>query len=1119
MHDTPPASVLIFLEGLGLAQYAAEFEAQLIDLALLPALSDAQLQELGVAAMGHRIKLLRAAAALLAPPPAAPTAAAAVAPAEATSSPAAERRQITVMFCDLVGSTALSQRLDPEDLRALMQRYQQTCGEVVARHQGTVAQYLGDGLMVYFGWPRANEDDARRAVACGLQLVEAVKTITAAEPLQVRVGVATGAVVVATGDGDGDASQPRMAVGQTPNLAARVQAQAQPDEVLVAASTRRLLRDSFVCDDLGEHALKGFATPVRLWRALREGRSATRFAAAHGAGLTPMVNRDLEISLLMERWVRAGDGRGQAVLLLGEPGIGKSRVLAELCQRVPKGRLRLRLQCSALHLNSSFYPFMTNFLRVCGVERSDGPEARLDKLDALLTRLGPVALRQARHFAALLSLPLTRFAPNQSSPAKTKLETIEAFVQVLRDIARDEPVLLLAEDLHWADPSSLEVLDALITALRDLPVLLVMTSRTPLGERWAMQPQVTTLSLVGLNRSHSLQLASAVAAAHGLPQRILERIVSHTDGVPLFLEELTRTLADGLTRAPGTDANTIEIPATLKDSLTARLDQLGPARRALQLGSLLGRQFRHDGLLALHGGGDAAVTAQLEGAIGAGLLSRSGIGSDASYTFQHALIQDAAYESMLKSDRRALHARAGDLLSHQAIGLVNTEPELLARHYTAGEAWDQAVPLWLKAGQLAWARAAAQEAIAHLNAGIALVERISQPAQRDALELGLQSTLGVVHFAALSYAAPQAQAAFERAQALCERIPDAAMKAPVLYGLGAFQTMKGDARAGHLTFERMRVEADAAVQPRLQFAAQAVLAWSHANLGQHTQAIAAAEQVRRLVQAGALAGVRLGAADPRMFSECFAAMSLWALGHADQARAASDAVLALARTLDPYSLAYALTFGAIVVPELCGDDATVIARADEGIALCRNLGYPFLESSGLIRRSWALGRSGDAATVATALAALDQAISRNDSLGVGYLRGQYLAWRARLLLRMGDKGAAQLAVTQALGQIENSGNLIAAADVLLTEAEVLLAHGGERRARANAALQTACDLARGQGARAWTLRATLALARLCAEDDSPAAARDLLTPVLADLSEGHDTPDLQDARQLLAAWA
>lgn len=1109
-------SLADFLAGLGLGQYGRLFDEQAIDLGLLPGLSDAQLQQIGVGPLGHRITLMRAAAAL------------AAAQAVTTAIPMlAERRQLTVMFCDLVGSTALSQRLDPEDLRGLMQRYQQVCGEVVARHMGTVAQYLGDGLMVYFGWPVAHEDDAQRAVACGLQLLEVVKAIAAAEPPQVRIGIATGPVVVGLGDGSGDASQPRMAVGETPNLAARVQGQAEPDQLLVGASTWRLLGNLFEGQDLGECGLKGFAAPVRLWRVLRQGRSIARFAAARRAGLTPMVNRDLELTLLTDRWSRTCEGQGQSVLLTGEPGIGKSRLLAELVSRVPAGSLLVQLQCSQLHSNSAMYPLMTQVLRGARIEAADNPARRLAKLQGVLEWIGPMAVRHARYFAALLSLPLDGFAPIQASPAKAKLDMIEAFVQVMLAAAQQRPVLMLAEDLHWMDPSSLEAMDALIAALRQAPVLMVMTARTAMGARWATQPQHTTLAMVGLNRSHSLQLATSVAAAHGLTGRMVARIVAHTDGVPLFLEELTRALAEGVApRGSGSagrpaDGNadhaddTITIPATLKDSLTARLDQLGSTRRALQLGALLGRQFRQCMLLALHGGEEAALVAQLDVAIAAGLLSRNGDGAEPSYTFHHALIQDAAYESLLKSDRRLLHAHAGALLQAQSSELAETEPELLARHYGAGELWDKAVPLWLKAGQRAWARGAAKEAIAHLEAGIHAVDKVSLPALRDGLELGLQSTLGVVYFAAVSYAAPQAQAAFERAEALCERLADPAMKVPVLYGVGAFQTMRGDIITGHRAFERLWVQAEATGQARLQLFAQAVLAWSYCNVGEFERVLVAAAEVRRLCAAGALVGPRLGAADPRILAECFRAAALWALGRVDQARQVSDDLLALARSLDSYSLAYSLNFAALLVPTYSGDDDTVLALSDEGIALATALGYPQMVCSGQMFRHSVLGRrSAEAAR--TALPALDAAMAGVEAMGVGYMRSQFLAWRARLLLQLGDVGAAQLAVAQALGKVEQSGGSLMAEEVLLVEAEALLAHGGEQRALACAALQTACDAARSQGALSWQLRATLALARISAEDDDPAAACALLAPLLAEFSEGHDRGDLRDAAALLA---
>lgn len=1137
MSQPAAPSVRDWLAALGLPQYAESFERQAIDFDVLPELGQAELEKLGVQALGHRLKIGRAIAALkspqalssgsapgvagMAPAELAEPAALAAPAAPAAPAMSAERRQITVMFCDLVGSTALSQQLDPEDLRDLMQRYQRICLDAVQRGDGHVAQFLGDGLMVYFGWPRAHEDDAARALAVALEIAEAVKAMKAGVPTHVRIGIATGDVVVGVTVG-ADATLPSTAVGETPNLAARVQALAQPDQVVMAASTRRLVGDTFEVESLGEHALKGIAQPVQAWRVLGQGAADGRFAAAHGSRLTPLVNRELELALLMDRWARACDGQGQAVLLVGEPGIGKSRITAELCERAGADRVLMRAQCSELHANSAFYPLTALLRRAAGFERGDAPALQLDKLEALLERLGIRSPATMPYYAALLSLPLDRWPALRSSAPKLKRDTVDALVQGVLDAAARRPQVLLFEDLHWMDPSTLEFLDALVAAIRRAPVLLVMTARTNLGARWDSHPHVGSHGLLGLNRDHSLLLAGAVAASCGLPARMLERIVERSDGVPLFLEEVTRALLEGdeLRAAGGLAAarlDSIEIPATLKDSLSARLDQLGHAKRLAQLGSVLGRQFRHELLLALAGVPEAELAEQMDRLIGAGLASRSGAGTGLMYAFHHALVQDAAYESLLKSERKALHARVAEVLAGQFAEVAEHEPEQLARHYAAAEAWAQAVPLWLKAGQQAWQRSAAQEAIAHLSAGLAWVDRVPDPAARAALELRLQSALGVVYFAAVSYVAPQAQQAFLRALELCERVPDLALKVPVLYGIGAFQTMKGDIRAGHQAFERLRAEADAAAQPRLQLYAQSVLTWSHHNEGRFDEAVAAADRTLRLYESGALSGPRLSAADPKVISECFRAASLWALGHVDQARAASDALLAHARALgDPYSLAYALNYAAVLVPDLCGEHALVLERTEEGIRLAADLGYPFLEVFGALRRAWTQGQTGDPLA---ALVTMDEALGRIDALGVRYHYAQLLARRARLLLRAGQEGAAQLVISQALAQVEASGERSIEADVAIAEGEVLAAHGGEQRALAEAALRVALDLAREQGARSWQLRAATALARLAAEQDDRAGARELLAPLLAGFSEGHDTADLRAAAALLATLA
>ncbi|NRF66882.1 AAA family ATPase [Aquincola sp. S2] len=1114
MNDEPPRSVRRWLEDLGLEQYAERFERHAIDFELLPALGEAELDRLGVQVLGHRIKLSRAIAALAAAPPRPGRAFAPAAPAPAGGP---ERRQLTVMFCDLVGSTALSQTLDPEDLRLLMQRYQQICGAAVERYDGHVGQYLGDGLMVYFGWPRAHEDGAQRALQAALEIVDTVKAIPAAQPLRVRIGIATGAVVVGETVG-GDVSLPKTAIGETPNVAARVQALAEPDQIMIAATTRRLVADAFECEDRGEQMLKGIAQPVQVWRVLGEGRADGRFAAAHGARLTPLVNRDQEISLLLDRWSSALAGRGQAVLLVGDAGIGKSRITAELCAQAGDGSVLIRMQCSALHRHSAFYPVIASLQRAAGFERGDTPSTKLDKLEALLQRFGAPRERVAPPLALLLSLPLDRYTASQGSPHKQKRDIIEALVAIVSAASRKTAVLLVFEDLHWVDPTTMEVVDAIVAAIHERPVLLVMTSRNDIADRWEGHPHVARQRLLGLDRGHSLRLAVAVAVKYGLPRSVLDRIVDRTDGVPLFLEEVTRALLDSDTlrlAATQTPADSIEIPATLKDSLTARLDQLGPARRCAQYGAVLGRQFRHDAVLALSGMAEQDFNAQMAQLLGAGLVTRSGEGPGVVYTFHHALIQDAAYETLLKTERRALHARAGEVLSEHFPELADTEPEVLARHYTAGEDYARAVPLWLKAGQRAWLRSAAPEAMAHLSAGIALVARLEDAASRDSLELRLQSALGVVYFAAVSYASPQAHDAISRAAVLCERVPDVTLKVPVLYGVGAFQTMKGDIRAGHEAFERLIAEADASAQPRLRLYAHSVLTWSLHNCGRFADSLPAADETAALYAAGAMAGPRLSAADPKIISECHRASSLWALGHVDQARAASDGVLAHARALgDPYSLAYALNYAALLVPERCGERELVLERSAEGIALARELGYPFLEAFGMLWHAWAQG-AGPAP--AAAQRAMSEGMQRIQALGVKYHLPQLLARNARLLLRSGQTGAAQLEVAQALAQLESSGEHSVEVDVYLAEGEVLQAAGGEQQALAEAAYRLALDVAREQGARSWELRAAMALARLWADAGNRQEARALLAPTLGSFTEGHTTADLRQAAALLAS--
>jgi class 3 adenylate cyclase len=737
-----------WLREIGLERYASVFAENDIDFSVVHKLSETDLKELGVT-LGHRKKFLEARDSLdLNQAGEAPTGVLSPAPPSDRSG-GGERRQLTVMFCDLVGSTALSEKLDPEELRALLHDYRTRCGEVIARYEGFVARYVGDGILTYFGWPKAHEEDAERALRAALEIVQAVKGASSTETLSVRIGIATGPVVV--GEQAGVGEQSKLAVGSTPNLAARLQGLAATDQIVIASSTRRLVGHSFELADLGEHELKGIAEPVHAWRVMTVGAAASRFDAATMGAMTPMVGREQELELLLDRWQQAQEGEGQVVLLSGEPGIGKSRVMSTLRERLAaRGAQALRFQCSPYHLNSAYYPSIDNFERVLKFSRDETLESKLDKLEVLIvTRCGR-PLADVRFIASLLSIPYEqRYGALRMTPQKFKDETLRTLVDLTAAAAAKHPRVMLYEDAHWADPTSLEVLDLLIDRVKAIPLLIVLTHRPEFQPKWDSHGHVTALNLSKLTRAQSTSIVDKLTGSKELPAGLLDQILSKTDGVPLYIEELTKSILEsGELKEVGDHydyigaARSVTIPATLRDSLMARLDRFAPVKEIAQIGAAIGREFSYAMIAAVAPHSKANLDSALNQLTDSGLAFRRGTPPETTYTFKHALVQDAAYDSLLKSRRQTLHAKIAQVIEQQFPETKDTEPQVLAHHLTAAGLAEAAIALWQKAGELAFARVALSESISHLNKGLQSLTVLRPSKDRDSKELALRTLLG-----------------------------------------------------------------------------------------------------------------------------------------------------------------------------------------------------------------------------------------------------------------------------------------------------------------------------------------------------------------------------------------
>jgi class 3 adenylate cyclase/predicted ATPase len=1044
--------------------------------------------------------------------------------------PEAERRQLTVLFCDLVDSTRLAQQLDPEDWRAVVQAYQETCTAVIQRFAGYMAQSLGDGLLVYFGYPQAHEDDVQRAVHTGLGLIVALDTRNTTlvrdhgVRLAVRVGIHTGLVVA--GEMGRGARQEHLALGATPHLAARLQGQAAPDMVVMSATTHQLVQGLFTCQALDATALTGLDQPLAGYQVLGVSGAPSRFEAAVTTGLTPLVGREEELGLLRRYWTQAQEGHGQVVLLRGEAGIGKSRLVREFQGAVERdGATRLTFRCSPYHQQSALYPVIAHLERLVQGRPEDPPETQLARLEQALQRVGLPVAEVLPLLAALLSLPHPAgFPPLPPSPERQKQQTQAVLLAWLGAEAAQQPVLAVWEDLHWADPSTLEWLGLLLDQVPTMRLLTLVTGRPECVPPWAARAVLAQLTLTRLTRPQAEAMVRGVSGSQALSAEVIRHIVARTDGVPLFAEELTKAVLEASGLAADVDRLALTapqalraIPVTLQDALRARLDRLTAGKAVAQLGAVLGRTFAYELLQVVAPLDEGALGRGLSQLVQAEILAQRGMPPQATYTFKHALIQEVAYQSLLRRTRQQVHQRTAQVLTEQFPGLAETQPELLAHHYTEAGLAAEAVEYWQRAGMHSTARSAYAEAAVHCTRGLEVLQTLPDTPPRAQQELFLLLTLAGALRVIKGYAAPEVGQVLSRARELCLHAGDTLELYDILLALGTGYY----GNRGELQTSREVMEQALTLAQRLHDPVRLIRA--HANLGVSLYFLGELAPARtHLEQALTLPGSQpehpsvLSSQDPRLIPLAYAAFALWMLGYPDQALTRIHELLTLVQGLsDPFSLARALHW-ATSLHLRRRDWAIAQAQAEAALALSNGRGFEQWVGVLTFQRGQALAAQDQ---YAEGLAQMHQGLATKQAAGSEIGRPGELAQMAAAYGRSGQPEAGRPLLDEALAWMDTHGEDFTAAEVYRIQGELLLRQAVPDAPQAEACFQQALAVAHRQQARSYELRAALSLSRLWQRQGKRGDARAVLAPIYSWFTEGFDTADLQEAMALLEALA
>jgi class 3 adenylate cyclase len=1102
-----------WLEKLGLEQYAQRFAENAIDLSVLPELTDQDFDRLGVL-LGHRRKMQRSIAELH--------------QSELIAEPArrhdAERRHLTVMFCDLVGSTALSARLDPEDMWEVIRVYRDACARVIAAFDGVIARFVGDGILAYFGYPRAHEDDAERAVRAGLDIIAATGQLEthAKDRVEVRIAIATGLVVV----GDlisGGASEEQAMVGDTPNIAARLQGLAEPGVVVVAASTRQLLGDLFTFRSLGSREVKGISEPIAVWAVEGAAASESRFEAVRTARSIGFVGRKAEIEFALSRQQLAWQGQGQVVLISGEAGIGKSRIVATLSESLSLGaHRRVRYQCSPYHTNSALHPFIAQFERAAGIRPHDTPSQKLDRLETMLA-LGTQQVTKATPLiAALLSIVTgERYPPLGLSPVQQRRQTFAVLLDQLEGLARQQPLLIVCEDMHWADATSLELFDLAVDRIRGLPILVLMTFRPEFDPPWAGLPNVSLLRLDRLDRQDTRALVEQVTAGRQLPREMMTQIIDKTDGIPLFVEELTKMVLESglLVKDAGryrldSPLPPLAIPATLQDSLMARLDRLAPVKEVAQIGAAIGRDFSYTLLRCVADRDDLTLSAALAQLEGAELLLRHGTPPEANYRFKHALVQKAAYESLLKSRRQLLHKHIGDVLRDEFPTIAEIEPEVVAHHFTEAGLSGMALEWWRRAGQQALKRSAYSEATAHFGKAVAIADKLPDEPGRTANRLHLQIAYGRALRGSLGHSAPETVAAWTRARQFAIDINDPIELAPIHYGLF-------NASLTHGEIAPMRELAEtimSAAKRRPESPVAAVVAhWTSGVTcwfgGDYLNAKLHLEQA--LESYGAEpdpATFKASVLDLPFVIMRFLALVLWPLGGIDRSRRLATEAVSACGERPALAQANALVHKA-VFDGLCGgalqQTETIVA-----LALARDHAMPLYVAAGTYLNGLAKWRAGDRMGGLEEMRRGWALLHENDC----YLCEPF--WGMQVAVANAEAGQLDTSLDilrELIVWTEQSGQHWLDAELYRVQGELLWRRSPSNVSTAAEAFGRALEISRSQQTKTFELRSALGLARLYCANGRTEGVPEVLAPLLVDFDAGRDLPEIEEAEKLLDA--